>query len=164
MKLVPTLIAALCLLGLFGQGVALGQSSSPGENRIRAQVMLPNDVRVFAESAEQEFAPPGGNYVDLPAVVVPVTDDGRLAAYAFITVRLHLASNADEWRVRAKAHFLMHDLVAVSHTTPFRRTGLSSFEAEPTRAQWESVLGARLTRDRLERLEILGGDMRMLRS
>ena len=151
--------AALCLAAA-GHGHA---QSEPRPGHIRAQIEVPNDVRVFTEAAEEEFAPPGTNYVDLPAVVVPIVERERLVAYAFITVRLHLASNANEWRVREQAHFLMHELVRTSHETPFARTGLASFDSEPTRALWEERLAQRLTRDRMERLEILGGDMRLLR-
>ncbi|MCC5980721.1 MAG: hypothetical protein JJU26_03270 [Oceanicaulis sp.] len=158
-----TLLAATAALCLAGTQPALAQSE-PRPGHLRAQIEVPNDVRAFTEAAEQEFAPPGSNYVDLPAVVVPVTERDRLVAYAFVTIRLHLAANANEWRVREQAHFLMHDLTSISHATPFVRTGYSSFEAEPTRALWEETLSQRLTRDRMERLEILGGDMRLLRS
>lgn len=157
------LIPAVALLLLAIGEVPAAFAQAPADGRVRAQVELPNDLRVFVEAAEQEFAPPGGNYVDLPAVVVPVTENGGLIAYAFITVRLHLASNADEWRVREQAHFLMHELISIAHGTPFVRTGLASFDPEPTRALWESRISERLVRDRMERLEILGGDMRLLR-
>lgn len=158
-------VFALCMLvavSLAGAGIAAGDTPArPGH--LRAQVEVPNDIRTFTQAAEQEFAPPGSNYVDLPPLVVPVTQSDRLVAYAFVTIRLHLAANADEWRVREQAHFLMHELVGVAHQMPFVRTSATQFVSEPTRELWEEGVRTRLTRDRLERLEILGGDMRPLR-
>jgi len=53
--------------------------------------------------------------VDLPMVILPVSDRGYLTNYAFVAIRINLQEGEDAWSVRSKSHFLKDAIIRTSH-------------------------------------------------
>ena len=137
-----------------------------GETRENVRVSsfkLPNDYDDEAEAIAEAFAPPEeGSYVDLPSMNVPVVAGDRLMGYAFVMVRFHLKDGADDWDVRDEAHILLDAGVRIAHRVPFGYAGPESFTSEATRAALAEGFDGLLEGAPIERIELLGGDMRLL--
>jgi hypothetical protein len=56
--------------------------------------------------------------IDLPALVLPVAENGRLRRYLFTSLRLDVAPGKDLWRNRERVHFLRDAIVRASHRNP----------------------------------------------
>lgn len=56
-----------------------------------------------------------GQAVDLPVVVLPISDQGKLTNYAYVLVRINLADGQDAWLLRSKSHFLKDAIIRKSH-------------------------------------------------
>lgn len=169
------MIARLILAALLGAGLAApalagaGPSAPAGpEEGARANVhvssfRLPNDINEQTRAIEEAFAPPeAGTYVDLPSINVPVVRGGALQGYAFVMVRLHLAEGVDDWRVRDQSHFLLDSAVRAAHRAPFEHAGADAYDDTATRAALEAAITAHMPAASLARIELLGGDVRLV--
>lgn len=56
--------------------------------------------------------------VELPAIVMPISVDGKLVNYLFVTLKVRVAPKADPWKIRDKAHVARDALVRAVHATP----------------------------------------------
>lgn len=167
------LILALGLLSaplaLSGPAVALSAPPSgggaAGEARPNVRVSshhLPNDLTSSAEAIEEEFRAPDTPYVDLPSINVPVVRSGQLVGYAFVMVRLHLAEGADEWQVRDRSHYLLDAAVRLAHEMPYESLGGENVDTSNLDDALEARLEAVLESPLIERIEFLGGDLRLV--
>lgn len=140
-------------------------SAAQGEARTNVRVSsrnLPNDLTASAEAAASEFQAPSTPYVDLPNINVPVVRGGQLIGYAFVVMRLHLAEGADEWRVRDRSHFLLDTAVRAAHALPYESLGGEEVDPSALAGELESRLEAVLDSPLIERVELLGGDLRLV--
>ncbi|WP_022698025.1 hypothetical protein [Euryhalocaulis caribicus] len=85
-----------------------GKSEAHG-NRYQAGFTL--------ESPEEEAEPPedNGRGVEIPTLVVPVFEDGRLLNYVFVSVRLQVADGVDPWKVRGRTHYVRDAMIRAAH-------------------------------------------------
>jgi len=110
-----------------GDGKKSGKGDGPA-NRVYAAWSLD-------KPDEADIAPPDdGRGVEVPNLVVPVTRDGRLETYVFVSVRLHVAPGVDPWRVRGRAHYIRDAMVRAAH-----RDSLAGAETAFDRGKAESV-------------------------
>ena len=56
-----------------------------------------------------------GRTMEAPYLAVPVTREGRLVNYLFVSVRFEIAPSVDLWRTRERAQFLRDALVRAAH-------------------------------------------------
>lgn len=56
-----------------------------------------------------------GRTMEAPYIAVPVTREGRLVNYLFVSVRFEIALGVDLWRTRERAQFLRDALVRAAH-------------------------------------------------
>jgi hypothetical protein len=56
--------------------------------------------------------------VELPAIVMPISVDGKLVNYLFVTLKVRVTAKADPWKIRDKAHVARDALVRAVHITP----------------------------------------------
>ncbi len=54
--------------------------------------------------------------VDIPMLVIPLTNRGYLSNYAYVAVRINLNDGYDAWAVRGKSHFLKDAIIRKTHT------------------------------------------------
>lgn len=98
------LVAAIALLGLSGLQHPALAAAHGGEG-----------------GGEGEKGTGDVQYVDISPVALPVVYERRLINYVFVTVRVHLAPNADAPALRAKEPFFRDALVKLGHRQPFTR-------------------------------------------
>lgn len=82
---------------------------SGASNRIQAGFTLTSD------DAEPELPDDDGRGVEIPTVVTPVFEDGRLLNYIFVNARLIVKDGLDPWKVRDQAHILRDAMVRAAH-------------------------------------------------
>lgn len=70
-----------------------------------------------AKGKAQEADASAARSMDAAYLAVPVTRDGQLVNYLFVSVRFEIAQGVDLWRTREKAQFLRDALVRASHRT-----------------------------------------------
>ncbi|WP_270375945.1 hypothetical protein [Marinicauda sp. Alg238-R41] len=150
--------------GSSSHGAAPAAEASMRTNVHVSSLALPNDLESHAETAADAMAPPEGPYVDLPAMNVPVVRSGRLMGYSFVVVRVHLDSSADEWRVRDRTHLLMDAAIRAMHQTPFVYVGHEVYDAASAQAEIAQRIESILSDAEVSQVELIGGDVRLLRS
>lgn len=76
-----------------------------------------------SEKAGKESAEVDTRIIEQSNVVAPITRNGRLVNYLFITVRVELAQSGDVWKLKEKSHFLRDSLVRATHKTSLAVSG-----------------------------------------
>ncbi|MGY6662923.1 MAG: hypothetical protein ACXIVO_11445 [Glycocaulis sp.] len=151
------------LLVLTVSAYAPAMAAPPPEQAAAPALVVPNDLRDLAMQAGERLAPPDTPHFDLPAITVPLVDNGRLAGYSFLNVRLHLADEASIPEIRQRLHFLMHDLVALAHAHPFTLVSRDDFSTGDTYERWDRAIDARLGAGVVSELEPLASGIRLQR-
>jgi hypothetical protein len=62
-------------------------------------------------------------FVDVSPVAAPIVLHGRLINYVFVSLRLHLAPNADAIHLRDEEPYFRDALVRIAHRRPFVKPG-----------------------------------------
>lgn len=153
--------AALLALTLLAAPSAL--AAPPPAQAETSVLVVPNDLRDLATQAGERLAPPDTPHFDLPAITVPLVENGRLAGYSFLNVRLHLADEASVPEIREQLHFIMHDLVALAYAYPFTLVSGDEFTPGDTYERWDRVIDARLGNGVVTELEPLAAGIRLQR-
>lgn len=138
-------------------------AAPPAAEEQAPAIVVPNYLRDLAEEAGARLAPPDTPHLDLPAISVPLIENGRLAGYAFLNVRLHLQDDDAIAAIREQLHFVMHDLVGLGHTHPFALISRDDFAAGDTYEHWQRALDARLGAGVVTELEPLAAGIRLQR-
>lgn len=152
-------IPLLAALWLFS---ASAFAAPPAEEQAPALV-VPNFLRDLAIEAGGRLAPPETPHLDLPSIGVPLVDNGRLAGYAFLNIRLHLGSEDDIRVIREHLHFVMHDLAALAHAHPFALVSSDDFTTGQTYQYWEEALDSRLGAGLVTEMEPLAAAVQLQR-
>ncbi len=126
-------------------------------NRIKAEWTIKNDI--IPEPKEPDQIAPG-RVVDIPVVVAPISINGRLVNYAFVSIRVVLVKNVDAWKMRAKSHFMRDAVVRASHSHAFGKTGEQSMlDEDRAKELIRAAITPWVTDKELDRIEILSVDM-----
>ncbi len=135
-----------------------GKKSKKGaSNRIKAEWTLKNDV-IPEPKAQDQIAP--GRLVDIPVVVVPISIDGRLINYGFVSIRVVLVKNVDAWKLRAKSHFMRDAIIRVSHEHAFGKAGERSLlDEERTIELVKAAIQPWIADNQLDHIELSSVDM-----
>lgn len=100
-----------------------------------------------AMASEGAAAKKAGNAsVQLGAVAIPVTVDGRLVNYIFLNIRINLTMTADESGVRDKEPYFRDALVRTASRISFAQAGKDYLLDEPRfkqvmTAEWTKITG-----------------------
>jgi hypothetical protein len=154
------LLTGLAALGLAASPPAAGETA-PGET-----IVLHSDRLERAEALREEFAVDDRtcpNYAGSVTLVLPVTRDGSLYAYAFVTPRLCLARGVSEFNVTSQMHFVVDGMVRAAHRTPFTFNPEQQLDRDETVAAMLSAAREIVGEARVEELRLLGNDVRVLR-
>lgn len=174
MRLVLAICLALALqpgaFALSGGGGGGGGSSSGGHgssssgtgNRI---LMLFNRTGDDADQAEEEpesSADDDPRVFTLPALVVPLSSDGRLTGFAYVHVRVRAADGQNIWTMQENAHYALDALVRAAYRIPVSTPDGRSLDRERAAAEWTAVLRELYGSRAVERIEIRSADTRLL--
>lgn len=104
-------------------------------------------------AAAQPAAQPasGPRVIEMSQIALPVTRDGRLLTYLFVSVRIDVADGVDIWATRERNHFLRDALVRAANRRPLADPDNLGVLIEPQatdafRAAVVDALGARAVR------------------
>lgn len=156
---------------LFGCWAALGFTGAafaapPPEDEEAEVVSLYNVYEERADQLQAEFTnddPTCPNYEQAPQLVVPVTDNGTLVGYAFVTPRFCFSRGTNRFQIADQMHFVFDNLVRAAHRSPFERTSEQAIDATYTREALLTAAREVIGEGRLDRLDLLGSDVRYMR-
>lgn len=157
MKYLAIIFASIALLS------PSALAAPPAEHTEAPALVVPNDLRELATQAGERLAPPDTPHLDLPSITVPLVENGRLAGYSFLNVRLHLNDETSIPDIRQRLHFLMHDLVALAHAHPFTLISRDDFSTGDTYERWDQAINTRLGDGVVTELEPLAAGIRLQR-
>ena len=61
--------------------------------------------------------------VELPGLVIPVADDGKLVNYLFVSARIVVADGHDHWEFREQGHVIRDRILKAAHRHSFAMDG-----------------------------------------
>lgn len=128
-------------------------------------IIMHSDRLERAEALAQEFLPDPEtcpNYTTSVPLVIPVARNERLFGYAFVTPRLCLSRGVSEFGVMSDMHFVVDEMVKAAHRTPMTLDDELLVERAPTEAALLEAARSILGEDRIDRLQLLGSDVRAL--
>ena len=93
----------------------------------------------------------GPRTIEMSQVAMPVTREGRLLTYLFVTIRVDVAEGVDIWVTRERNHFLRDAVVRAAYRQPMANPDRLGELIEPTatntfRAAVVEALGTRAVR------------------
>lgn len=162
MRLLLTLFLSLCLTAPAfpaGGGGGGGESSdSGGGNRFLTLFNLDSDE----EEAEVTESDDPRSF-SMPAVVAPLSNSyGRLTGFAYVLIRVRVASGHDVWNVQEEAHYSLDALVRVAHRINLSTEDGSSLDPQLAAEVWHAVMNEMYGEGAIEILEIRDFDVRLL--
>jgi hypothetical protein len=100
----------------------------------------------LASGGKKDAKEAGAASVQLGAIAIPITENGRLANYIFLNVRINLTIKADEAKLREKEPYFRDALVRVSSKVSFGQPGKDYLLDEPRfkqvmMAEWVKITG-----------------------
>lgn len=100
----------------------------------------------------------------LPAVVAPLADTyGRLTGFAYVSVRVRVASGYNVWSVQEEAHYALDAFVRAAHRVNLSTEDGSALDEGRAVEVWSMVMAQLHGEAAIEDLEIRGFDVRLFR-
>lgn len=148
-----------------GGGGGRGDTASDGDgNRVVLIFNRPGaeDEGDDADHGEEEGADNDPRSFNLPALVAPLSRDGRLTGFAYVQVRIRAADGQNVWSMQENAHYALDALVRAAYRNPVSSPDGRSLDVERAEQVWAGVLREQYGADAVDRVEIRGADTRML--
>lgn len=102
------------------------------------------------------------NEVRSAPLVIPVTQNERLVGYAFVTPRFCLARGVNRFQLDDRMHFIVDQMVRAAHQTPFTLDEEAEMAEAQTNAALLAAASTIIGENRVDRLDLLGSDLRLL--
>ncbi len=145
-------VPALADDGAKSRGDAGGHSAA---NRIQAGFTLTSDA------AEAEPPEDNGRGVEIPTVVTPVFEDGRLLNYIFVHARLIVKKGLDPWKVRDQSHILRDAMIrAAHHESLADPSDPRVLDRDRAAKVWQAAANEALHSDSIVAVQFLSADSR----
>lgn len=155
------IIPAITALSLTAAPPAEPEGQEPEEPAIRySDRDARADAAVAEFAADEESCP---NDAGSSALVVPVARDEMLFGYAFVTPRLCLARGVNAFSVTDDMHFIVDRMIRAAHQAPMTLNEDLSLNKTATNAAMLEAARGVVGQERVERLDLLGDDIRVLR-
>jgi len=122
-----------------GGGGGHGSSASGSGNRIVTLFNLSADEDEDASEEDEDMAA-NPRVFTLPAVVAPLSADGRLTGYAYVRVRVRAADGQNVWDMQERTHFALDAMVRAASRIPLSNADGSALDRDLATRVWEAVL------------------------
>lgn len=164
------ILAILMSLALQSGALALGGGGGGGDDRRSSGSGGGNRfLLIFNRSEADGDAEPEEEIEDdsdpraftLPALVVPLSVDGRLTGFAYVSMRLRAADGQNVWTMQENAHYALDALVRASYRTPVGDERGQALNRERALDVWRGVLQDLYGANAIDRLEIRSADTRL---
>jgi hypothetical protein len=106
-----------------------------------------------AEEAKKDA--PVSNHVDLPSLVLPIAQDGRLITYLFVQARVHFADSRSADQIRTHQFFARDAVIratARTHVAP--GTGPRTYDAAGVQRLIATAVASSMPNTRVARVEL----------
>ncbi|MCP2670258.1 hypothetical protein NHF40_04875 [Maricaulaceae bacterium EIL42A08] len=164
MKAVISILAVFALTTFIGPANAF---APPPSNDDEPEVIeLYNVIDERADRLAEEFALDDQNCPNelrSAPIVLPVTDGDRLVGYAFATPRFCLARGYNRFQMDESMHFIVDRMIREAHRTPYAFLGNNTIDKTAANEALLRVAREIIGEERIERLDLLGSDVRYLR-
>ena len=138
-----------------------GASSSGGmANRF---VMLFNRSDNEDDETELDDADDDPRVFTLPALVAPLSSDGRLTGFAYVHVRVRAADGQNVWAMQENAHYALDALVRGAFRIPVSTPDGRELDRERAAEVWADILREQYGANAVDRVEIRSADTRLFR-
>lgn len=164
MRAVTSIFAALALAVFADQASAV--AAPPASDSEPDVIELYNVTDERANRLSEEFAPDEQscpNELRSAPIVLPVTEGDRLVGYAFATPRFCLARGYNRFQMDDSMHFIVDRMIREAHRTPYAFLGNNTIDKTAANEALLRVAREIIGGDRIERLDLLGSDVRYLR-
>jgi len=143
-----------------GGGGDRESSSGQGGNRF---LLFFNRSDSEDESVEEDEEDNDPRAFTLPALVVPMSADGRLTGFAYVNVRVRAADGQNVWTMQENAHYALDALVRASYRSSVSTPSGDGVDPERARAVWQATLQEVWGANSIDRIEIRASDTRLFR-
>ncbi|WP_339739795.1 hypothetical protein [uncultured Maricaulis sp.] len=122
-------------------------TSTEAEDRADAEAEMLEDPRVFT----------------LPAVVAPLSVDGRLTGYAYVRVHVRAADGRNIWNMQERTHYALDAMVRAASRVSLSNADGSGLDRDLATQVWGHVLREYYGASSIAEIRVSGDDTRMLR-
>jgi hypothetical protein len=108
-----------------------------------------------AAAEEPKKGEPVSNHVDLPSLVLPIAQDGRLITYLFVQARAHFADSRSADQIRSNQFFARDAVIratARTHVAP--GSGPRTFDAASVQRLIATAVASSMPNTRVARIEL----------
>lgn len=171
MRIVLSIILSLCFAsaalansngGEGGSGGGHGASNAGAGNRFMTLFRLSSDEADEADDAEEAMIDDPRVFT-LPAVVAPLSVDGRLTGYAYVRVHVRAADGQNVWTMQEHTHFALDAMVRAASRISLANADGSGIDRELASRVWGAVLRDYYGAAAIAEVQVSGGDTRMIR-
>mgnify|MGYP003675795376 FL=1 len=145
-----------------GGGGGGGSDNSGPVNRFLTLFHLPTteaDEQSDAEDAMLEDP----RVFTLPAVVAPLSLNGRLTGYAYVRVHVRAADGQNIWDMQERTHFALDAMVRAASRMSLSNADGSGLDRDRATQVWDAVLRDYYGASTITEIRVSGEDTRMLR-
>jgi hypothetical protein len=163
MDIRSVLLAAILMVGLSAGASAV---EPPPESSARDVIQLYDAVRERADRTAESFGVDEEtcpNETRTAPIVIPVVQNDYLVGYAFATPRFCLRRGVNRFGLDDRMHFVVDRMVREAHRSPYVMGEGDVLEKAATGEALLRAVVEVVGDDRIERLDLLGSDVRYLR-
>lgn len=142
-----------------GGGGGGGQGSS---NRISVRFTPTGENLITEEIAADDEDDDDPRFMSLPAVVAPLSRNGRLQGFAYVHMRMRVREGSDAWEARSNAHYALDALIRAAHRTPLANEEGTGLDIHLAAEIWAQTLRDYYGEDVVDLVEIRSADTRLL--
>tara|TARA_R110000868_G_scaffold57930_3_gene178692 strand:+ start:14022 stop:14555 length:534 start_codon:yes stop_codon:yes gene_type:complete len=139
-----------------------GSSSSGAANRFLTLFRLPDTEADQQDDAELEMLD-NPRVFTMPAVVAPLSVDGRLTGYAYVRVHVRAADGQNVWTMQERTHYALDAMVRAASRISLSNADGSGLDRDLANAVWTAVLRDYYGQTAIAEIQVRGDDTRMIR-
>lgn len=139
-----------------------GSSSSGSVNRFLTLFRLPSTEADELDASELEMRDDPRVFT-MPAVVAPLSVDGRLTGYAYVRVHVRAGDGQNVWTMQERTHFALDAMVRAASRISLSNADGSGLDRELANAVWTAVLRDYYGQTAIAEIQVRGNDTRMIR-
>jgi hypothetical protein len=164
MRIFLAIILSVCFASasLASSGGGGGGSSSGPANRFLTLFNLSSTDADEQDDAEEAMIDDPRVFT-LPAVVAPLSVDGRLTGYAYVRVQVRAADGQNVWTMQERTHFALDAMVRAASRISLSNADGSGLDRERATQVWAAVLRDYYGQTAIAEILVRGGDTRMIR-
>ena len=164
MRIVLAIVLSTCFASaaLANNGGGGSPAASGPVNRFLTLFHLPpTEADEDADSEEAMIDNP--RVFTLPAVVAPLSVDGRLTGYAYVRVHVRAADGQNVWTMQERTHFALDAMVRAASRMSLSNADGTGLDRERATRVWDAVLREYYGQTAIAEIQVRGNDTRMIR-